>query len=171
MSEPNSSTLELARILSARLAGSDLPPLFAKLYSQYTRLNANQPSLTQWLENEANQRLDDALQILEAGLIEKDAGIESWRNSVRRAAELFEWISHPKLRPEGVPTRLYSAALYQISGYPARAAGILANPLSETSEANSAILTNLLKADFPELLRVSSRYWQETILSSQQFPL
>lgn len=167
MSQPNSSTVELARILSDRLAGSDLPPLFAKLYSQYTRLNANQPSLAQWQENEANQRLDDALQILEAGLIEKDAGAAPWRNSVRRAAELFEWISHPKLRPEGVPTKLYSAALYQISGYPARAAGILANPLSETSEANSAILTNLLKADFPRLLKVASKYWLETLISNQ----
>lgn len=171
VSQLSTLNIEFARIIRNNLAGGKLPPAFAKLYSQFTRLNANQSGLMQWRDDEVDQRLNDALRILEAGFIEKESNIPTWHDSVRRAAELFEWISTPQLKPEGVPTQLYSASLYQIAGYPARASGILANPLSEPDEVNSPILTALLKADFPKLLKELSSYWPQSTTSRENLTI
>src|SRR5258706_8738870 len=120
MTRPSSKTIELARNLRKDLAGADLPRSFAKLYSQHTRLSANRPSLSTWQETETLECLNDAIRLLEAAFIERDAGSQDWPDSARRTGELLEWLAHPQLNPDGLPLRLLSAAAYQLSGYPAR---------------------------------------------------
>lgn len=158
MVKPNSNTVELARKLREKLAGGSLPPSFAKLYSQHTRLRAGQPGLARWRTEEALSRLNDAIELLEAAFIEREAGSESWRIGLRRAAELLEWLSHRELNPEGLPIRLLAAAAYQLAGYPARSTGLLNEKTTDKTESN--ILRSLLKADFPALFQLLTSYWQ-----------
>jgi hypothetical protein len=159
MNTPNELNLNLASELRRRMAGNELPPAFAKLYSQYTRLTAKQPGLSRWQETEAISRFNDAMKILEAATIEKESGIENWSDGFRRTAELFEWLSAPELRPEQLPIHLFSAALYQIAGFPARADGLLNNLPTSDIEANSEIITLLLKADFRGLFIDLAKSW------------
>jgi len=166
MTKPSSKTIELAGNLRKDLAGPILPRIYAKLYSQYTRLNANRPSLNSWQEAEALNCLEDAIQLLDAAFIERDAGQEDWRNSARRTGELLEWLSHPLLNPDGLPLRLLSAAVYQLAGYPARSSGLLNDDISEPEE--SYILRALLKAEFPTLLKQLAQYWAENISLEEQ---
>jgi hypothetical protein len=160
MVKPGNDTVELAKKLREKLAGGSLPPSFAKLYSHHTRLRAGQPSLAGWRTEEAPSRLRDAIELLKAAFIERDAGSESWRVGLRRAAELLEWLSHRELNLEGLPIRLLAAAAYQLAGYPARSAGLLKEEATENTESD--ILRSLLKADFPVLFQLLARYWQGT---------
>lgn len=154
---PNTEAGRVASELRARLAGDDLPPTFAKLYSQHVKLRARQPGLSGWGRDESSLRLRDAIRILEAGFAERQSGGERWRDSVRRAGEILEWLSHPDLNSENLPTRLLAAAAYQIASYPARSFGLL----NEEEYANeSDILRTLLKADFVNLLTLLAQYWQ-----------
>jgi hypothetical protein len=164
MAQPTSETIELARGLRERLAGSGLIPSFAKLYSQHTRLRAARPGLPGWREREASIRLSDAVRLLEAAFIEREAGGDNWQYGVRRAGELLEWLSHPELNPSRLPIRLLAAAAYQLAGYPARSAGLLNEDGTEGAE--SGILRSLLSADFPEMLRLLGEYWARTVPSA-----
>src|SRR5579859_3289330 len=115
-SRPSPETLALVRTLRTSLASGNLPRNFAKLYSQHTLLRAGNEGLYSWQEDDNLERLNDAIRLLEAGSIEKsveDTGWQdrsSWRDSIRRAAELLEWLSDPQLNPQGLPLRLLSAA-------------------------------------------------------------
>jgi len=151
MTQPSRETLDLAGKLRESLAGTTLPKSFAKLYSQHTRLGAGQSGLTNWLETETAKCLDDALRLLEAAFTEREGGNDNWRESVRRAGEILEWLSHPQLNAEGLPTRFLAAAAYQLAGYPARSSGLLNADPGEEDE--SQILKFLLKAEFPNLLK------------------
>jgi hypothetical protein len=104
---------------------------------------------------------------LQAAFIERDTDPESnWRDGVRRAAELLEWLSHPEINTEDLPFRLLAAAAYQLAGYPARASGLLnATPPEDTE---SRILLALLKADFPLLLRELTNYWSGNLSPTLQ---
>lgn len=161
MSLPSSELTALAALIRETQAGSNLPPLFAKLYSQHTRLREQQPGLTGWRREEASERLKDAVRLIEGAFIERDAGGEQWRDGCRRAGELLEWLTHPSLNPQHLPMRLLSAATYQLAGYPARASGLLKDDPQD--EANSAILSAFLKADFPELLLRLTTLWAERV--------
>src|SRR4051812_4182439 len=105
-------TLTLARQLREGLAEDRLSPPFAKLYSQYTQVRAGQRGLVDWQDAEAASRLNDATRLVEAALIEKEAGLDTWRASIRRAGELLEWLSPPRLNPAQLPLRLLAAAAY-----------------------------------------------------------
>jgi len=160
MAQPTNEIIELAREFGERLAGSGLPPSFAKLYSQHTLLRAGQPGLSGWRKEEASIRLNDAMRLLEAAFIEREAGSDSWRYEMRRVGELLEWLSHPELNPAKLPIRLLAAAAYQLAGYPARSTGLLSEDALESTE--SRILRSLLKAKFPELFRLLGEYWART---------
>lgn len=167
ISQPNSETLALVSQLQQKLAGDTLQPAFAKLYSQHTRLRSGRYGLQGWRENEASQRLDDVMQLIEVAFIQKEAKNEiEWIKAMQRAAELLEWLCHPQLNPEKLPIRLLAAAAYQLAGYPARASGLLKD--DETESIESEILRSLLKADFPNLLQNLSQYWASKLLSSVQ---
>lgn len=157
MAQPTRETVNLATELIDHLAGSGLIPSFAKLYSHHTRIRENQPGLTNWRENEASNRLSDVVRLIEASLIHREIGDERWRNGMRRAGELLEWLSLPELNPDRLPIRLLAASAYQLAGYPARASGLLKEDTIEGIE--SRILISLLRADFVSLLEQLSQYW------------
>jgi hypothetical protein len=152
----NDELLNLARSVSQDLAET-LSPAAAKLYSHYTRLGAGQPGLTNWHSAEAANRLDDAVRLVDAALFERDAGYARWTESMLRAAELLEWLSHPALNPDDLPVRLLAAAAYQLAGYPARASGLLG--VDSESLRQTDPLWLLLRGDFPGLLRALMRHW------------
>ena len=150
-------TIEYLRSVHAGLAGDALPPSFAKLYSQYTRLKMNQPSLMGWRNEEFSERLADAVALIDLGLSERELGVEEWRSALKRAGELLEWLSHPDLNVEKLPLRLLSAGVYQLAGYPALSMGLLKSEQSDSSD--SQILIALLKGDFPKLDSLIINYW------------
>ena len=166
MTQPSNEVIALATELQNSLAGSRLTPAIAKLYSQHTRLRAGEDGLTGWRQDEAGERLNDAMRLIEAAFIQREAGDTNWRNGMLRAGELFEWLSHPQLNPDILPIRLLAAAVYELAGYPARAAGLLNEDMSEGVE--SEILRSLLKADFPSLLQRLTEYWATATSSNFQ---
>lgn len=152
--------LNLAKKLREGMAESGLPRLFAKLYSQHSRLQAGMPGLAGWGQGEAEQRLTDAARLIQAALIEKEHAVPEWNHSMRRAAEILEWLSHASLNPEHLPVHFLSAAAYQLAGYPARSLGLL-NSSSFEAHEHSDVLKNLLVADFPKLFNSLSGVWLE----------
>lgn len=163
MAQPSRETLNLAGKLREDLAGTTIPKTLAKLYSQHTRLASGERGLANWTTAETTECLEDALRLLEAAFAEREGGNDSWRESVRRAGEILEWLSHPQLNVDGLPTRFPAAAAYQLAGYPARSSGLLNAAPGEENESN--ILKFLLKAEFPKLLTELSQYWSQTITS------
>ncbi|MBF2066060.1 MAG: DEAD/DEAH box helicase [Calothrix sp. C42_A2020_038] len=157
MAQPSEEVIALATELQNSLAGSRLTPAIAKLYSQHTRLRAGTEGLKGWREDETGERLNDAIRLIEAAFIKKEAEETDWRNGMLRAGEILEWLSHPQLNPNNLPIRLLAAAIYELSGYPARATGLLNEDAIEGIE--SEILRSLLKADFPNLLQLLTKHW------------
>lgn len=159
MAEQMDELLRLAQSVSSRLAGGTLTPACAKLYSQHTRLDAGQPGLRHWTERDAEARLNEAVQLIEVGLLLRDDGGGRWTDAILRAAEVLEWLDHPSLNPAGLPIALMSAAAYQLAGYPARAAGLL--KAESGSPGREGPLYALLQGDFPRLLRILALYWSQ----------
>ena len=157
MTQLRSKVIALATELQNSLAGARLTPSIAKLYSQHTRLRAGGEGLKGWRENEASERLNDAIRLIDAAFILREDGNTNWRNAMLRAGELLEWLSHPELNPDFLPIRLLAAALYELAGYPARASGLLNE--DTTNGIESEIIRSLLKADFPNLLQELTKYW------------
>jgi len=169
MSNSSSTSLAVARDIHLQLAGTALTPAIAKLYSQYTRYTNDQPSLAHWRLGEAEDRLDDAVRLIDAALLKRDAGDQDWYHGMRRAAELLEWLSHPSFNLQAIPTHLLAAAAYQIAGYPAMAASLIERRVSEPPE--SLILRALLKGDFPSLFTALVRLWQSFDLRELLSPI
>ncbi|HTT24040.1 MAG TPA: DEAD/DEAH box helicase [Candidatus Sulfotelmatobacter sp.] len=157
LSNRKSDVLQLARSVSERLAGGALTPACAKLYSQYTRLGAGQSGLRLWRAAEAAGRFDDAMQLVEAAFLQRNAGDVNWIEGMLRAAELMEWLSHPALNTDNLPMNFLAAAAYQLAGYPARAAGLLNTPGAQTKPAG--MLKLLLSGNFPALLALLTNHW------------
>lgn len=152
-----SESVSWATSLQEGLGGIRLTQPLAKLYSQYTRLTSGRRSLAGWMRGEEDARLRDAERLVSAALALKENGHDAWQQPMRRAAEILEWLSHPELNPRKLPIRLLSAAAYQVAGYPARATGLLQQESAVSSEID--LLTSVLKADFPGLLRGLVQVW------------
>jgi DEAD/DEAH box helicase len=161
MAQPSNEVIALATEVQNGLAGSTLTPAIAKLYSQHTRLRAGTEGLKGWRDSEADDRLNDAIRLIEAAFIKREAGETDWGNGMLRAGEILEWLSHPQLNPNNLPIRLLAAAIYELAGYPARAAGLLNEDAIGGIE--SEILRSLLKADFPNLLQLLTKHWTTAI--------
>lgn len=147
----------LAKELVDSLAGPILADKIARLYSQHTLLMNRQQGLVSWNNQESQERLHDAVRLLEAGLIQRDIQEPNWAVPIRRAGEIFEWLSHPSIADERVPTELLAAACYQLSGYPARASGVMKSAQSE--DLSDSILVALLQHDFASVHSVLHQYW------------
>lgn len=157
--KPSRETLDLASKLRDSLAGATISKSLARLISEHTLLGAGGSGLVSWSNTETTDRLDDALRLLEAAFAEREGGNDNWRESIRRAGEILEWLSHSQLNKDELPTRLLAAAAYQLAGYPARSSGLLNSHSSEDNESN--IIKFLLKAEFPNLLSTLSTYWTQ----------
>ena len=159
---PNSEETETLQN-TADLVNEKLPPNFARLYSQHSRLRAQQAGLPTWRNEEATNRLNDALEIISIGFLKKEHNINGWNFDFKRAGELLEWLSHPELSLDDVPTLLLAAGIYQIAGYPARSSGLLSQYQQSPQESN--VLYSLLKTDFQGLLNFAMKYWNTSIES------
>jgi hypothetical protein len=98
----------------------------AKLYSQRLRRDMGRDGLVSFSSSDVIGYLDEAMLLLESGWLERIDDIASpWRTSVKRAAEILEWLSQTDLRPKGAPLHLLAAAAYQLADFPAMALGHL----------------------------------------------
>lgn len=156
--KPDNKTIGLAQRIRGQFAGTHFPPSLAKLYSQHKLLSADQRELSGWQTSDTAEWLSNAVRLIDAGFIEREAGNRSWSENIWRAGEILEWLSHPELNIDEYPLRLLSAAAYQLAGYPARARGLLNHELTEGNE--SLLLYFLLKADLSHLFGQVVQYWR-----------
>lgn len=157
---PSERALAAAGDYSRRVAPVALTPNQARLYSHVTRLRGRQPGIPGWGPPQAERLLDEAVRLLEAGSVERDANLGIWQSHVRRAAEILEWLSEPLLGLDVArPVSLLSAAAYQLAGYPAQALGLLSATAPDASD--SILLRRFLRADFPALLDALLTSWGE----------
>jgi hypothetical protein len=155
----NAATVALAREIRFALAGQALTERQAKLYSQRLRRDMGRDGLVSFAPGDVFGYLEEAMLLLESGWLERGADATSqWRTSVKRAAEILEWLSQASLRPAGAPLHLFAAAAYQFADFPAMAIGHLRRVPSE--EPFSLLLTSFLRADFPDAAQAAQRFWQ-----------
>lgn len=133
-------------------ANDKWPRNLARLYSNYTRLDAGQPGLRSWIPDETRLRLNDAFRLVVAASAISDTESSLSSKGYRRAGEILEWLI-PAV-PDDIRSKVLTLAAgsYQIAGYPARASALLAN-------AQPSVLHSLLAADFDSLMVELSRYW------------
>lgn len=154
----NAATIEVAREVRHRLAGSALTGRQAKLYSQRLRRDMGRDGLASFVSGDVDAYLDEAMLLLHCGLLERRADRASgWRNAIKRAAEIFEWLSQSSLKPPGAPLHLLAAAAYQLADYPAMALGHLRHLRDD--QPVSVILREFLRADFPATLEATRGFW------------
>ena len=83
----------------------------------------------------------------------------SGETSVKRAAEILEWLSQSSLKPVGAPLHLLAAAAYQLADYPAMALGHLRRVPDD--EPLSVLLREFLRANFPATLEATRTFWRD----------
>lgn len=155
MSSPRAH--ELAKAAADRLATDQMSPQVARLYSQHTKLRNRQVGLSSWSDDEANRRLQDAVELVTISDVLRENGDPRWRLCLIRCGELLEWLSHSAIGLDNVPTELLSAACYDLAGYPARAHGLLSSTdLSSQSEILRSFLSGNLLATF----KLIHQYWE-----------
>lgn len=156
----NAATIEIAREVRQRLAGSALTERQAKLYSQRLRRDMGREGLASFAPADVDLYLDEAILLLQCGLLERDADPTSkWRDAVKRAAEILEWLSQSSLKPPGAPLHLLAAAAYQLADYPAMALGHLRHVPDD--QPFSALLREFLRANFPATLEATRAFWRD----------
>lgn len=154
----NAATIEVAREVRRRLAGSALTERQAKLYSQRLRRDMGREGLASFSPGDVDAYLDEALLLLHCGLVERRSDRASgWRDAIKRAAEILEWLSQSSLKPPGAPLHLLAGAAYQLADYPAMALGHLRYVPND--EPMSVILREFLRADFPATLEATRAFW------------
>ena len=156
----NAATIQLARNVREALAGRALTERQAKLYSQRLRRDMGQEGLASFAPDDVTAYLDDAMLLLECGMLEREADPQSpWRDAIKRAAEILEWLSQSNLRPTGAPLHFLAAAAYQLADYPAMALGHLRRVPDE--EPLSTLLREFLRANFPATLEATRAFWRD----------
>jgi len=152
-------TIEIAQSIQAEFAGRALTHQQARLYSHRLRLDMGQEGLPSFENIEIDSFIDQATLLIQCALIEKHVNpLGNWQDAIKRAAEIFEWLSQQHLKPVGAPLHLLSAASYQLAGYPAMALGHLR--FASDTEPTSRLLREFLRADFPETVRCVREFWQ-----------
>lgn len=147
----NTETIRIAQEVRRTMAGSALTEAQAKLYSQRLRRDMGQVGLPSFRDSDIDAHLDEAMLLLDCGLLERrDNPTGGWRDGIKRAAEILEWLSQPSLKPEGAPLHLLAAAAYQLAAYPAMALGHLRR--LPDAEPSSALIREFLRANFPAAL-------------------
>lgn len=156
----NAATIEIAREVRHTLGGSALTERQAKLYSQRLRLDMGREGLASFAPGDVDIYLDEAMLLLQCGLLERGADPASeWRNGVKRAAEILEWLSQSSLKPTGAPLHLLAAAAYQLADYPAMALGHLRRVPDD--QPFSVLLREFLRANFPATIEATRNFWRD----------
>jgi superfamily II DNA/RNA helicase len=155
----NAATIEIAREVRRNLAGQALTARQAKLYSQRLRLDMGREGLASFVPSDVDSYIDDAMLLLQCGLLERSTDPTSrWGDSIKRAAEIIEWLSQSSLKPPEAPLHLLAAAAYQLANYPAMALGHLRRVPDD--QPFSVLLREFLRADFPAALESVLIFWR-----------
>ena len=155
----NVATIEIAREARRSLASNALTERQAKLYSQRLRRDMGREGLASFAPSDIDTYLDEAMLLLECGLLERRADpAGDWRNGIKRAAEILEWLSQPSLKPADAPLHLLAAAAYQLADYPAMALGHLRRVPDDRPFSN--LLGEFLRANFPATSEAMRLFWQ-----------
>lgn len=166
---PTTESIRIASEYQSRHAQTALTEGQAKLYSQSMRRQMGRDGLATFGQADIDRALEEAFLLIQYAFLVRDQRADiSWSESIKRAAEILEWLSQADLRPAGSPLHLLSAAAYQVAGYPAMALGELKR-LPEGDSA-SVILVAFLRADFPAVLRNLTGYWQQETVSASALP-
>ncbi|MFL5483812.1 MAG: DEAD/DEAH box helicase [Gemmatimonadaceae bacterium] len=147
-----------AAAFSQSHAGFSLLPAQAKLYSHFTRIRAGRPGLSSWTTADTEQRLSEALRLLQAALTQRESDHGNWKLTLKRAAEILEWLA-PAIEGHEIPSDMLAAAAYQLAGYPASAAGLLR--YARPKQLYSRPLYSLLSADFTSVFSRLAEAWAE----------
>ena len=132
----------------------------ARLYSQSLRKSLRQDGLKSFRPEEELKDLDEALLLIQCALIERRFNPNgSWRDGIKRAAEIMEWLSKLNSSQLESPLVLLSAAAYQLANYPAMALGQLRTIRED--QLTSLILSTFLTANFPATLTAIQKFWQQ----------
>jgi superfamily II DNA/RNA helicase len=159
---PTEKTIQLVRQIRVENAGAALTPAQAKLYSQRARRAMGQEGLASFTASDVRSHLDEAILLIQSGLIERQADPEGrWRDAVKRGAEILEWLSEQDLRPSGVPVYLLAASAFQVARLPAMAQGHLRR--TPLDDGHSRMLDAFLRADFPGTLEAVRSFWDKEI--------
>lgn len=157
---PSDSTIEIAREVRRTIASSALTPRQAKLYSQRLRRDMGREGLASFVPADIDTYLNEAILLLHCGLLERRADpAGGWRDGIKRAAEILEWLSQSSLKPAGAPLHLLAAAAYQLADYPAMALGHLRRMPDD--QPFSVILREFLRANFPAALEATRGFWRD----------
>lgn len=157
---PNAATIQIAREVRQKLAGSALTERQAKLYSQRLRRDMGREGLASFAPADVDAYLDEAMLLLHCGLLERRVDrTGAWRDATKRAAEILEWLSQPSLNPPGAPLHLLAAAAYQLADYPAMALGHLRHVSNDLPV--SVLLREFLRADFPATIEAARDFWRK----------
>lgn len=159
---PTEETIRIAEEVRETHARSALTSRQAKLYSQRLRREMGQDGLASFSMGDVEIYLDEAMLLLHCALIERDSDPSgSWREGVKRAGEILEWLSQPDLKPAQVPMHFLSAAAYQLAGFPAMVSGLLRR--MPDNEPFSELLREFLRADFPATLKATQAFWKNQL--------
>jgi hypothetical protein len=149
-------TVGIAEQVREAFAGSALTARQAMLYSQRLRMDMGQEGLRSFAP--VDSYLNEATLLIQCALMERKAGrTDSWRNAVKRGAEILELLSQPSLKPPGTPVQLLAAAAYQLAELPAMALGLLRRIPDD--DVPSTVLRDFLQADFPSALERIRLFW------------
>ncbi len=153
--------LEISNKIIEDYAGESFPSDFAKLYAHHSRLQAKKDGLKSWNDKMFESQLNKALLLIEYAEIQRKVDNNKFKNALKRAGEVLEWLAHPEINKNHLPLYLLSAACYQLAEYPARGLGILNK--YDIDGSQSKILQALLKADFTNIIKLLSDYYTNNI--------
>ncbi len=153
--------LDISNEIIDNYAGDIFPTDFAKLYAHHSRLQAKKDGLKSWNNNMFESQLNKALLLIEYSDAQRGVDNNKFKNALKRAGELLEWLAYPEINQNHLPLYLLSAACYQLAEYPARGLGVLNK--YDIDNNQSKILQALLKADFTNIITLLSDYYTNNL--------
>jgi len=160
MSEATENSLATAEAILQSLANpNEMTRSQAVLYSR-SICHAWETEVT-WQSEWSPEQLDDAVRLIQAAKIFKDQQEYSKAaQAYRRAGELLEWLSKSQDNLiQKAPLALLSGAAFQLGGFPAMAAALLAEPSMVMARGESLIYIAFLKAEFHKTVILCIDFW------------
>lgn len=159
---PQSEIVDIAAQARRKLGKQVLTEHQAKLYSQSLLKKMGREGISSFNEDSIKDYIREASLLIHYAFLERKNDPQSkWKNGIKRAGEIFEWLSQRELLPEDAPFHLLAAGAYQVAGYPALALGHLRDVPQHITF--SRILSSYLSANFLKTRLLINEYWAEQI--------